>query len=171
MANSGASRVVGLDEINRALDKLKKSTATGVLNRVLKKAAKPIADKARNNAPRDTGELKKSIKVEVVRSNAGKSAFASVMRDGGTRDDAAEAARAANRFAAGQGASAKVRVRAAARHAHLVEFGTVKMERQPFLLPAFRAGEKPAYASIRQDLLNEIEKTVQRIAVRQAKRK
>lgn len=163
-------KVSGLKELGQGLDQFKKSTATGVLNRVLKKAAKPVEEAARRKAPEDTGELKASIETVVVRRNAGKSAFAKAMRGGASRAEAGAAARDANRLAAGEGASATARVQATAPHAALVEFGTSKMAAHPFIGPALRTNESDVVRRIADDLKSEIEKTAARIARRTAKR-
>lgn len=163
-------KIDGLRETLRGLEQLKKSTQTGVLNRVLKRAAKPVEAAAKRNAPVDSGELKESINTVVIRRNAGKSAYARTMRGGGSREDAVAAAREANAAAAGRGASATVRVRATARHAHLVEFGTIKMDAEPFLAPALRAERADITQSIAADIEAEVEKTAARIARRAAKK-
>jgi HK97 gp10 family phage protein len=163
-------KVEGLAELQKGLEQFKKSTQTGVLNRVLKRAAKPVEAAAKSNAPVDSGELRDSITTEVVRTNAGKAAFAEAMRSGSSRAEAGQAARSANREAAGRGASATVRVRAKARYAHLVEWGTRKASAHPFLGPALRHNESAAVKSIAADLKSEIEKTATRVARRAAKR-
>lgn len=163
-------KVEGLAELQKGLEQFKKSTQTGVLNRVLKRAAKPIEAAAKANAPVDSGELRDSITTEVVRQNAGKAAFADAMRSGASRAEAGQAARAANRAAAGRGASATVRVRATAPQSVFNEWGTRKMAAQPFLGPALRHNENGAVRSIAADLKSEIEKTAARVARRAAKR-
>lgn len=165
-----AVKIEGLRETLRGLEQLKKSTQVGVLNRVLKKAARPVEDAAKRDVPVDRGELKKSIGTKIIRRNAGKSAFARTMRDGGSRQDAAAAAREANAAAAGRGASATVRVQATAPHAHLVELGTVKMSAEPFLGPALRAERADIIRTIAADIEAEVVKTAARIARRAAKK-
>lgn len=163
-------KIEGLRELEAALSQFTKATQRRVLERVLKKAAKPIEAAAKQAAPVDTGELKRSIKTTVLRTNAGKAAFAEAMRGGASRKEAARAAREANRAAKGQGASAVVRVQAKARHAIFAEFGTVKMAAQPFMGPAFRSKSSTSLASIRDDLKAEIATTAARIAKRNARK-
>ncbi|MDF2981407.1 MAG: Bacteriophage HK97-gp10, putative tail-component [Devosia sp.] len=163
-------KVEGLAELQKGLEQFKKATQTGVLNRVLRKAAKPVEAAAKANAPVDSGELRDSITTEVVRSNAGKAAFAEAMRSGASRAEAGQAARAANREAAGRGASATVRVRAKAWYAHFVEWGTRKVAARAFLTPALRHNEGAAVKSIAADLKLEIEKTAARVAKRAARK-
>ncbi|WAC25747.1 HK97-gp10 family putative phage morphogenesis protein [Ancylobacter sp. SL191] len=162
--------VRGLKELATGLDQLKKSTQTGVLTRVLKKAAAPIESSAKRNAPVETGVLRDSIDTVVVRRNAGKAAYAQAMRDGASMDQAGAAARAANKAAAGRGASATVRVRATAPHAIFAEFGTINAPAQPFLGPALRGGQATALETIKADLATEITKTAARAAARAAKK-
>lgn len=165
------ARIQGLKELSASLADLKKSTQAGVLTRVLKKAAKPIADKAKELAPVDTGELRNSIGVTVVRSNAGKSAFAAAMKSGASRSDAAQAARDANRADAGNGAKATVLVGTPSWRAHFSEFGTLKAPAQPFLAPALRSQEKATVGLIKETLAKEIEATARRVARKKAKKK
>lgn len=159
-------KIDGLQELDAALKQFAKSTQRSVLERTLKKAAKPIEAEAKKLAPEDTGELKSSIRTTVIRSNAGKAAFAEAMRSGATRMEAGQAARAANRAAAGQGASATVRVAATAPHSIFAEFGTVKMSAQPFMRPALHFKGKASVESIKDDLHKEIMATAKRVAAR-----
>jgi HK97 gp10 family phage protein len=162
--------ISGLREVAAGLEQFKKSTQTGVLNRVLKKAAKPVEQAAKRNAPVDSGELRDSIKTEVVRGNPGKAAYGKAMRGGASAEDASAAARAANAAARGRGASALVRVRASAPHAIFSEAGTIHQEAHPFMGPALRAEQGDVVNSIRADLATEIEKTARRVAARAAKK-
>ena len=51
----------GFSELERELDKLKKTTGKGVLRRSLKKASVPLAEKANQNSPVLTGDLSVSF--------------------------------------------------------------------------------------------------------------
>lgn len=169
--------VSGLREVAAGLEDLAKSTQRGVLTRVLKRAAQPVEGAAKSMAPQPgknryaTGKLLASIGTIVLRGNPGKAAFAKSMQGGSSREEAAAAAKAANARAAGRGASATVRVKASAPHAHLIEDGTQKMAAQPFMGPALRQQRDGVIESIKADLANEIEKTAKRAAARAAKRK
>ncbi|WP_315924834.1 HK97-gp10 family putative phage morphogenesis protein [Mesorhizobium sp. SP-1A] len=165
-----ALKIEGLAELQRGLEQFKKSTQRGILERALKRAAKPIVDAAKTAAPVRTGALRKSIGMEVIRHNAGKAAFAEAMRGGASKEEAAIAARGANRAAAGQGASATVRVQATAPHAIFAEFGTRHSGAQPFMGPALRQGERSVPRDIAADLKIEMEKSAKRIAARAAKK-
>lgn len=163
--------IKGVRELNAGLAQFKKSTQATVLNRTLKKAAAPIARKAQQLAPKRTHELEKSVGVTVVKANAGKAAFAAAMKAGATRAEAGQAARDANRAAAGSGAKATVLVGTPLFRAHFAEFGTTKHPAQPFLRPAVAALEGATIKTISDQLGKEIEATARRIAKRKAKKK
>ncbi|OQM77569.1 HK97-gp10 family putative phage morphogenesis protein [Manganibacter manganicus] len=167
-----AFKIEGLADLKRNLEQFKKSTQRGILERALKRAAKPIVEDAKMLAPVDEGDLKRSIGTKVIRSNAGKAAYGKAKRGGASDADAVSAARAANRAAAGRGASALVRVQATAPHAIFVEFGTSNRNypRQPFMGPALRQGERTVPRDIAADLKIEMEKSAKRIAARAAKK-
>lgn len=162
-------KISGLRELDKNLEQFTKATQRRVLERVLKQTAKPVEDNAKRMAPVDRGDLKRSIETVVLRSNAGKAAFAKAMESGSTRAEAGKAAREANRAAAGQGASATVRVRATAPHAIFAEFGTQKMPAHPFMRPAFRSVK--TVETMRNLLRVEIDKTAKRMANRASRGK
>ena len=166
-------KVSGLRELDAALAQFKKSTARGVLNRALKKAAKPIRDQAKQDAPVDTGELRDSINIRVkgAGGSAGKAAFASAMRGGATRGEAAKAAREANREAGSKPMSAVVSIAADAPHAVFAEFGARGKPGNAFLTMAMRSRADDALAVLGTELGTEIEKTAKRVAARAAKKR
>jgi len=165
-------RVEGLRDTQAALGDLSKSLARGVLRRVLAKAGKPIADRARSLAPVDTGELRDSIAVSTKLSNpVGKSEFAAAMRSGAGVGAATAALRSARRAAAGDGLSAEVYVGAGPLpQAHLVEFGSVNNQAKPFLRPAWDEKRDEALTIIGNELGGEIQKTAARAARRAARK-
>lgn len=165
-----ASNITGAAETIKALEGLKKSTARGVLERVLKRAAKPIETAAKAAAPVLTGELRQSISTKIIRNSAGKRAYAQTMAAGGDSADAALAARAANKAAAGAGLSAVARVSATAPHAFLVEVGTINAPAQPYLGPAFRGKRAAALSDIKAEIKKEVAATARRVAARAAKK-
>lgn len=162
-------KISGLRELDKNLEQFTKSTQRRVLERVLKQTAKPVEDTAKRLAPVDKGDLKRSIETVILKSNAGKAAFANAMQSGATREEAGQAARAANKAAAGRGLAATVRVRANARHAGFVEFGTLNMPAQPFMGPAFRSVK--TIDTMRNLLRVEIDKTATRLANRASRGK
>lgn len=165
-------KISGLRELDAALAQFKKSTARGVMNRALKKAAKPIAEQARADAPVDTGELRESINIRVKGpgGSAGKAAFAAAMRSGATRGEAAKAAREANREAGSQPMSAVVSIGADAPHAVFAEFGTRTKSGTMFLSAAMKGRAKDALALVGKELKSEIDKTAKRVSARAAKK-
>ena len=79
----------------------------------LEKAAEVIAEDARRRVPKDSGKLERSIRVVRLR--------------GDTRRNI--------RVYAGN------RTKGGAYYAHMVEYGTVKMKKKPFLRPALNASK------------------------------
>lgn len=168
MANT--IKIEGLRELDAALAQFKKSTARGVMNRALKRAAKPIADAAKQNAPVDTGALRDSIGISVARTGgAGRSAFADALRSGASRAEAAAAAHAANSAAGGQ-TTATVQVAAKAPHAVFAEYGTRERGGTLFLSAAMHSRRGEALKLLGKELGSEINKTAKRIAARQARK-
>lgn len=166
MASAMTVKVSGLKELKGSLEEYSKATARGIVTRTLKRAAEPMRETAERLAPVASGELRKGIVVEVVRKNAGTAAFAETMRAGGSKADAAKAARDANRAASGNGMSVTVSVRSTAWHSHLVEFGTVNTAPQPFMRPAFEGGKNRALADIKTIMGDELNKAAKRAATR-----
>lgn len=165
-------KIEGLRELESALTQFSKSTARGVLHRALKKAAVPIRDQAKADAPVDTGELRDSvvIRTKSTGGSAGKAAYANVMRGGGSESEAAAAARTANREASSQPMSAVVSVAADAPHAVFAEFGARGKPGNAFLTAAMRSRSKDALALVKIELGNEIEKSAKRLRARAAKK-
>jgi HK97 gp10 family phage protein len=162
-------KVEGLRGIKDALAELPKATGKNVMLRVLKQHAEPIADAARQLAPVDQGDLKRSIRVLARKAggDAGKAAFAEAMRSGASRAEAGQAARAANR-------SAKNAVEVAigpGRHPQAImqEFGTHHHAAQPFMRPAWDRYREELLPSIGKAMWDEIEAAVSRRARKLAK--
>jgi HK97 gp10 family phage protein len=161
-------RVEGLKELDLALAQLPKSIQKATLRRTLMKAGQPMAETARNLAPVDDGQLRKSITVSTKLKNpVGKSEFAAAMRAGLGMAAARSALRGARRAAraAGQVAFVEMYVgpSSAAPHAHFLEFGTSKMPPKPYMRPAFDSEKDNALAIIRRELGNEIIASARRI--------
>lgn len=167
--------VTGLRELDAVLGDLSKSAAKRVLQRVLMRAAEPMAEAARQLAPDDpdTGapDLHTSIAVSTkLRNPAGKAEFAAVMRGGGSKADAVAAMREAR--SAGGESFAEVYMGPGKGGAHgvLQEFGTVHHAPQPFMRPAFEQHKGEALNIIKRDLGDEIDKAARRAAKRAAAR-
>ena len=163
-------KVEGLRELDRALGDLeKKATRKAVARRALKKAAKPMVDRAQALAPKLSGALALSIHAgtKTAEGNAGQQAFAATMKAGGTRAQAGAAARAANRAAAG---TVWLHV-GPGRHPQAIfqEFGTIHHAPQPYMRPAWDETKDGMIDAIKRDLAEEITKTAARAAARAAK--
>lgn len=163
-------KVEGFRELERALSELPRATALNVSKRALLRAGQPVADRAKELVPVDSGGLRDSIKVTTRLANKpGAGEFAAAMRAGASRKDAGAAMRAA----AGGGRS-KVEVYIGAGqlpHAHLVEFGSVNNTPQPYLRPAWDEGKQKVLDDIRLFLAEEITKAAQRAARKALKSK
>lgn len=130
-------KIEGLRGVDAALGELIEATngRTGkaALKRGLALAAEPMAERMRQLAPKKSGRLKRAIVVTTKVGNAaGKAAFAAALRGGADKATAVQALRGATR--ANPGSTVEVEIGIAkdkggkgslARHAHLVEFGTV----------------------------------------------
>jgi HK97 gp10 family phage protein len=159
--------ISGFRELDLALGQLPKSVAKATLVRVLKKAAEPVAEKARQMAPvrPGSGNLKRSISVSTKLKNAvGKAEFSAALRAGLGVSAARTALRNARRAATGQTfAEIFVGPSTQAPHAHFLEFGTSRHGPQPFMRPAWDAEKDNALRIIRQELGHEIIASAKRI--------
>lgn len=143
-------RVQGLKELDKALGQLPKATARNVLRRVLRQAAEPLAQAARQNAPRDEMHLYESIDVSTRLSR----------RQAGLHKK--EAGNAFQEMFVGTNNPAGVQQ----------EFGNERHGPQPFLRPAWDSEKEPTLDRIANSLWTEIEGAAQRLArktARQAK--
>lgn len=164
--------VIGLKELDKALAELPKATARNTLKRVLVKAGQPIADRARQNAPRDTGELQESIVVSSkVQNDVGKAEFAAAMQAGLGTQAATAALRSARRAAKGKGSFAqilvgptKARTKAAAIKRIVQEFGSINQPPKAYMRRAWDAEKDGALEIIKRDLGDEIAKSAARVA-------
>lgn len=120
-----AFKVEGLDEILANVSKVINKTTGAEAKEVFLSAALKLRDKARQNAPRVTGNLRRGI-------------FAA-------RGDE-------NKPNALVGVNYRI-----APHAHLVEFGTVRMAARPYMRPAVTMTGQEIGRMIREGLLKIIE--------------
>jgi HK97 gp10 family phage protein len=149
MAGKVTIKIEGLRELDAALGQLPKSTARGVLRRILKEAGEPIARAARSRAPTEELFLRESIDVSTQLNDRQRSlhrergglAFQEMFV--GTNDPAGTQQ----------------------------EFGNRRHGAQPFMRPAWDATKRPTLDLIANSLWTEIEKTAQRVAKRAAKGK
>lgn len=141
----GTYRIDGLKELDEALRELPKATGKNVLKRALTTAAAPVEAEAKRLVPVKSGKLRDSISIGPRLSK----------RQRGLNTP---------------GSPVEIFVGASALpHAHLQEFGTVKMRPRPFLRPAWDANKMKVLESIKGDLWQEIEKAAKRLAKKAAK--
>lgn len=165
-------RMEGLKELEDALLELPKSVQGNVLKRAAVVPAADFADHASRLAPKDKGKLTREIKVSKPKIiNPGTAAFASAMKEGATRAEAAAAARAANRAAGGTGRSVIVMVgpTQSAFYGQFQEFGTAHHAAKPFMRPTWDALKHSMLDSIKSALGTEIAKAAARAAKRAAR--
>lgn len=128
-------RVEGLRELERALNQLPKAAVKAILRRVLKKRSKPIGDTAKQRAPKDEGDLEKSIGVSTKLSPRQRRAH----RKSGGKDTV-------DMFV-GAGPLPQ---------AHMSEFGSAHNAPKPFMRPAWDQHKAAVLDGIGKDIGNEI---------------
>jgi HK97 gp10 family phage protein len=158
--------VEGLKDLEAALvelgdEKVRKASA----RRALVKAAKPLLDDMKQNAPVARGHLERGIRIGSP-GNVGAQAFASVLQSGGSRDDAVAAMRDVRRSKSG----VEIAI-GPGRHPQAIfqEFGTEHHAPQPFVRPAWEGGKDKALGDIKKELWADIEKTAKRAANKAAR--
>lgn len=157
--------VEGLKDLNDALAEFSKATSGNILKRAVGTAGAMFAEHAIALAAKDTGQLKREIKVAKPKIiTPGKAAYAQAMRETGDKAEAAVAARAANQSAGGTGRSAVTHVGPTkkAGQGMLQEFGTAHHKAQPFMRPTWDADGPKLIEVIRDTLAEEIAKATQR---------
>ena len=161
--------VSGLKELDQALGELPKATARNVLKRTLNKAAVPMVEEAKRQAPVRTGKLRDSIMASSrIKNTVGNSEYSAAMRAGLGKEAARSALLAARKANKGQGSFAEVYIGPARgggiiRYAHIVEFGSVDTAPQPYMRPAWDATKDKMLTIIKDELGNEIIKAARRV--------
>lgn len=150
--------ISGLPRLQAALRELSETFGTAAGQRAAEQAlmaiARPIVQDARRLAPRRTGKLRRSIRARPLRVRAGRR----YVRVGGA-----------------------VNIRAAARHAHLVEFGTGPrrqrggrytgaMPARPFMRPAWERHRNRLMADLAPRVWEHVAKTARRYRARHVAR-
>lgn len=135
-------KVEGLREIQTALHELPKATAKNVMRRVLREVAQPIADHASQNAPVDTGYLKRSVAVSTKLSKR-------------ARKDTEKLSDHAVQVYIGP---------SSAPRATMQEFGTLNHAPQPYMRPAWDAEKGTILPKIAGLMWREIERAAARRA-------
>lgn len=138
-------RVLGLSQLEQGLSELPRATGKNVLRRVLRQRGEPIAERARNLAPVDEGDLKASIGVSTKLSRSQRRK---------------RRKKAAVEMFVGPGGHPQ---------AITQEFGTFFHPPQPFMRPAWAAEKGSILEDLSGDLWTEIDKAAQRIARKQAR--
>jgi len=141
-------KVEGFKDLEKALMELPKVTAKASVRRVLKKAAQPIADAGRANAPKDRGDLQESYGVGTRLSKR--------QRKVSKKESEVE-------VFAGPG-------KEAAAQAIQTEFGNEHQAAQPHLRPAWDAEKRGALETIKEEAWLDVQKTVARYRKRQARK-
>ena len=128
-----------IDELEKAFRQLDDSLARHIQGRGLQEMAKVVARKAKALVPVKTGALQNSIRVRRTGER-----FRGRKIPGGS----------AAVFAGGTGA----------RHANLIELGTVRAPAYPFLAPALLSDRGAQRAALVRGTARELDKQVRRIA-------
>jgi HK97 gp10 family phage protein len=147
MADGITISIEGLAELQTALRELPDATAKNVLRRVGKTRLAPMAERARQLAPVDQGELRDSIAVSTKLTRRQRSLHVKESPD-------------AIEVFAGAGPHPQ---------AHMQEYGTEHNAPQPFMRPAWDAERDGVLEGIKDDLWQEIEKAANRLARKRAK--
>jgi HK97 gp10 family phage protein len=167
--------VEGLSDLEDALKELPKATAKNTIRRALTAAAQPIIQTA--TVLCRVRRIRPSIvvtKIKFTSGDAGKRAFAEAMAGGASRQEAGEAAHAANIAAESGGddpsiTSGVASVGPTRRAFYGFEFGTIHQAPQPFMRPAWDQHKRDALDLVKTELKTQIDKAVARIAKKQAK--
>ncbi|OWU77602.1 HK97-gp10 family putative phage morphogenesis protein [Marinibacterium profundimaris] len=145
-------KLTGFSELERELDKLSRAAGKGALRRSLRKAAEPLAEKMRVNAPRDDSpDLVESIAVSTKLSKRQRGLHRKTVRDD----------KASVEMFVGAGPLPE---------AHLQEFGTIHHPPQPWARPAWDSDRAAMLDRLRVELWAEVSKSVARAEARAAKR-
>ena len=138
-------RITGFDHIQSVLKDLPDAANRRVLTGALRGAAAEVRTAVRANTPRDTGNLRKSIGVEVLN----------------TRDARRRTVRVGARTTRrGSGRSAKND----GFYARFLEFGTKYIPARPFIAPAFRSVRDRIVERIGEELVARVEKEVEKLS-------
>ena len=141
--------IEGARQLSVALKELPDNIGRNVLRRAVSAAAAVVRDQARQNAPVDTGEMKRDIMTKRERTQNNLSARYSVFVRTGKKS---------------RMAGAKRNVERDSFYWRFVEFGTSKMAAQPFMRPAWQQQQGAAAALIVETLKTEIPKEVSKLS-------
>lgn len=146
-------KLQGLDALKAQLQELKAEAAGKALARAARKAFLPVLAAAQALAPVDTGLLRDSIKITVVRPQGGDAVVQVGLR-----------------VAASKGAVKLGRMTISAHWRwHFVELGTSKMAAKPFFRPALDQNAQQVLDTLREELVKGLARAVKRQRKNEAK--
>lgn len=143
-------KLQGFRDLDRALEQLSKSMGKAVLRRAGIEAAEPMARMMRQKAPKDTDDLSESIDVSTKLSNRQGSLHRKMFRND----------RSSVELFVGPGKDPAAWVQ---------EFGNVTNGAQPFVRPAFDQDWRAFIERLRVDLSDQLQKSAERAARKEAK--
>lgn len=158
----------GFADLERKLAALPGKVAKRATGRAMRGAGKLVADEIRQQAPRLSGGLEKSVKISLRNRNlTGLAEYRDAMSAGGSIAEARGALRAARSGGSSAGTRVLVRIAVTAPHAHLVEFGTAErfhksgksvgaMPANPFVRRAWDGTGMAALGTIKTVLTSEV---------------
>lgn len=154
-------KVEGLAELRKALEELPKEIQGRPLRSAVSAAAGLIRDKAKQAAPvGETGNLKSAIYRYRSRRNSatGKETFFVGIRQGKAQYKDTAINRRKGRV------GKKYNTQGEAYYWRFLEFGTAKMQKKPFLRPAFDENKEAAVELMKQRMRRAIDNQVKKLA-------
>jgi len=133
-------KIRGLEKVTAALRSFPKAIVTQSLNKALAKGAAVFRDSARSRAPVDTGLMASDIIMAKDRKPGISGAQARYV------------------------VLVKYRGKDAAPYWRFVEFGTVKMQPQPFMRPAFDTSKAVALAEIIDSIASDVPRIAKQVS-------
>jgi len=138
-------KLEGLEQTLRNLEDMSKATNRNVIRRALKKAADPIAERAQQLAPRESGRLARSIGVSFTLSRS-------------------------QRWRSRENASfAEIFIGTTSRLGVPREFGSIRAPATPFMRPAWESMKNNALVTIKFELIKQVELAAARAARKAAR--
>lgn len=138
-------RIDGLRDLQKAMQTLSADMAGKIARQATAAGAGVVRKAARQNAPKDTGNLQAAVVMKRVRNTPLTEEYIVSVRQGKTSD--------VKRAKTGKGALGRD-----AFYARLVEFGTVKTPPQPFMSPALENNITPATEAMKTRLRARLKK-------------
>ncbi len=164
-------KLEGLKELDAQLKQLGSAAAVKTMASQIRKAMKPVLEDAKSRVPVDSGALRDSLALRVLKPNQTKTS--SVMGGVVVRPNAGakKALKHIKKFVKDKSERKKLGKeflrQTGPRRWHFIEFGTSRMTAKPFLRPSMDA----AADKIVTDFRNELRKRVKRAARKQARSK